>query len=535
MDKNKLYESIKAAEYVPTEEALRFIAFIRLTGNEENDSPMAHYMIADALFSSDPKDKRVLIECMRGLGKSTVVEYAIIYAAALGYWPNFGPVPFLVFLGASQEGNVKQFFKNVANKVENSEFLRSLLDVQRQTDNEIELVNKNGFQTTVTGRGMNTNWRGLRDSSGNRPTVLVADDILGNDVMTSKVIRDTIETNWFSSALPALDPRNYKIIYIGTPLSEEDLLAKLKKSGTYRVVRFPLCDKFPVAPEDFVSIWPDRFTFQYTNDMYAQYEAAGMTRNFYTEYLLQLTDQSALLVDEDDIRWFDPSIVFKNKHNYNLYIVTDFATSIKKSADYSTIGVIAVTSKNDWMLVDGQCKRQTMQENLEDLFKYAQRWNPLGVGIETSGQQGGFISILQDMMMAKNVWFTLAKKPGSREFGIRPAKDKLERFVKGVLPKFKQGKIWLPKPELAALGNPNLLMLVNELVDELSKLTMTGGVNALAHDDALDLLNQMSEMEVYVPSGEQGEMPANESHKVSSHYWSQYEEDEEYIGSSTTF
>ena len=66
----------------------------------------------------------------------------------------------------------------------------------------------------------------------------------------------------------------------------------------------------------------------------------------------------------------------------------------------------------------GQCKRQTMQENLEDLFRY--KWKPLSAGIE-SGQQGGFLSIIREMMMAKNVWFTLAKKPGSK-VGIRPVK-----------------------------------------------------------------------------------------------------------------
>jgi hypothetical protein len=489
-------------KYIPSDEALKFITFLRATGNEENVSPEAHYEIADVLFSPRKKDWKVVIECLRGMGKSTLVEYVFIYVAALGYWPNFGKVPFVVFLGASQEGNVKAFFKNVAGKIANSEFLSALLEIKRQTDNEIELVNKDGVETIAAGRGMSTNWRGIRSRTGKRPTVLIADDVLPNDVMTSEVIRKTIETNWFNSALPALDPIKHKIVYIGTPLSEADLLHQLKRSGAYRLIRFPLCPKFPVTEEEFESIWPDRFTFEYTKDLYDQYEAAGTTRSFYTEYMLEITDLSTLLVEEEDIQWFDPTALIKNKQNYNFYIVTDFATSTKKSADYSTIGVIAISSNSDWLLVDGQCIRQTMQENIDDLFRYVKKWNPLSVGIESSGQQGGFISILQEMMLKRNIWFTFAKKQGSKDIGIRPIKDKMHRFVTGVQPKFKQNKVWLPKPELVSMVSPRLVVLVKELVHELSRFTLAGGVKQLAHDDAIDLFNQLSEMDIYIPSTE---------------------------------
>lgn len=524
---------LQEGKYIPSEEAIKFIAFLRATGNEENTSPEAHYKMADVLFSPDKKDWKVVIECLRGMGKSTVVEYVFIYVAALGYWPGFGKVPFVVFLGASQEGNVKAFFKNVGGKIENSEFLRSLLKVLRQVDNEIELENMDGVVTIAAGRGMSTNWRGIRSRTGQRPTVLIADDVLPNDVMTSEVIRKTIEVNWFNSALPALNPMKHKIVYIGTPLSEADLLHQLKNSGAYRLIKFPLCPKFPVPEEEFESIWPDRFSYEYTKDLYDQYSAAGTAQSFYTEYMLEITDLSTLLVDEEDIQWFDPTLLLKNKHQYNFYISTDFATSTKKSADFSTIGVWAVGSNSDWFLVDGQCKRQTMQENLEDLFRYVSKWKPLSAGIESSGQQGGFLSIIREMMMAKNIWFTLAKKPGSKEIGIRPVKDKVHRFVTGVQPKFKQNKIWFPKPEITKGQNPNLWALVEEMVHELERFTLAGGVSALVHDDAIDLLNQLSEMEIYLPTG--GEVDYSKDIIPVSGVWADIEEEEENTGGSTVF
>ena len=519
--------------YIPSEEALKFVNFLRATGNETNVSPEVHYKIADALFSPEKADRRILIKCTRGLGKSTLSEYAVIYAATMGKWPGFGPVPFVVFLGASMEGNVKQFFKNVANKIERSELLRTYLTVKRQTDNELELVNKDGVEMVIVGRGMNTNFRGLRSKTGHRPTLILADDILDNDVATSDAIKKTIETNWYNSVLPALDPMKHKVILIGTPISDKDLLMQVETSGTYRVERYPLCDKFPCEREEYNSIWPDRFTYDYTTDMYKQYETAGKVQGFIQEYLLEVVDLSTLLVDEEDIQWFDPSLVVKNKDGYNYYVSTDFATSTKKSADYRAIAVWAINSNNDWMLIDGQCVRQTMQENLDDLFKYVQKWRPLSVGIESSGQQGGFLSILQEMMMQRNVWFTLARKAGSKEPGIRPTKDKMHSFVTGVQPKFKQGKIYLPKPELTKVLNPKLHVAVEELVGELSKFTLAGGVQALAHDDFIDTLNQLAEMETFAPAVD---VPTTKVVSFEEGVWIEAEDNgESKYGMSTVF
>lgn len=521
--------------YVPSEEALKFIAFIRAAGIEENISPEAHYKIADALFSSDKADWNVVIECLRGMGKSTIIEYALIYVAAIGYWPGFGKTPFIVFLGASQEGNVKAFFKNVAGKIFASDFLRSLFNldpkVYRQTDSEIELTNKDGVLTIAAGRGMSVNWRGIRSRTGARPTVLIADDVLSNDVMTSEVIRRTVETNWFNSALPALDPRKHKIVYIGTPLSEDDLMHKLKNSGEFLVIRFPLCSVFPCAEEDFDSIWLDRFSYEYATKLYNQFKSAGRAQSFYQEYMLEITDLTTLLVEEEDINWFDHSMLVKNRGQYNFYIVTDFATSTKRSADFTTIGVIAVSSNGDWLLADGICKRQTMQESLDDIFRLVAMWKPLAVGIETTGQQGGFISIIQDMMLQRNTWFQFGRRAGAKDIGIRPNKNKEHRFITGVQPMFKQGKVWFPRPETVSTTFSNLLELLEEMTRELSRFTMAGGVKALAHDDAIDLLNQMSEMEVFAPSAGGGFDPSENSFSGPD-YWGDRKEEVDPNGST---
>ena len=484
--------------YTPSKEALEFIAFIRASGVEDNTSPEIHYHLADRYFG---KSKKVVIESFRGSAKSTLMEWYVIYAAVLGRVHNFGELNFLAFVGDSAENGCKNFSRNIATKIDKSPFLQKYLTLKRRTDNEIEFVNQEGKELYVKTYGMKTNIRGVR-YKGYRPDIVILDDVTTNEAMTSEVIQKTINDNFYKSIIPALHPTRFKIFFIGTPISERDILHQLNNNETWTVHKFPLCEKYPCTKEEFRGNWEDRFPYEAVKEKYDMYKASGELQSFFQEYMLELTDLSTLIVEPDDIKWFDPSAVIAMKNHYNFYITTDFATSQKSSADFSTIGVWAVSSAGDWMLVDGQCKRQEMPTNVDDLFKYAQKYKPMSVGIEISGQQGGFLSWIETEMIRRNIFFTLAKKLGTNTVGIRPTSDKLQRFVTGVAARFKQGKVWLPKFTSLETTNLKLKELADELESELGKLTLAGGVKSLKHDDALDLLNQLSEMEIYLPSAD---------------------------------
>lgn len=507
--------------YVPSEASVRFIAFVRACNIEENANAEIHFKLADKFFS---KSKNIVVESFRGSAKSSIMEWFILYAAVQGKIENFGEVNFIAFVGDSAEGGVKNFFRNLAAKIERSDFLKKYLTVKRKTDNEMELVNVVGHQLNLKGYGAATNIRGVR-YNGTRPEVVVVDDITTNEAAGSEAIQQTINDNFFKGIIPSLHPTKSKVIVIGTPISEKDLLHQLMDNPKWMVHKFPICEKIPCNKEDFRGNWEDRFPYEAVMDKYEMYKAAGHLQSFYQEYMLEVRDLSTLLVDEDDIKWYDPSMIKKSTRVYNYYITTDFATSTKKSADYSVVSVWAVNNNNDWMLVDGQCKRQSMQENLEDLFKFVKKWKPLAVGVESSGQQGGFLSILQDMMMKRNVYFTLAKKRGSKEPGIRPTKDKVHRFVTGVQPKFKQGKVWLPKPEMVKMMNYDFYELLEEAQRELGSFTLAGGVKSLQHDDFIDTMNQLSEIDLFVPSVDDEDSDVPEAVMNSRGVWIDMDED----------
>lgn len=517
------------SSYVPSKESLEFVAFIRACGIEEHANAEIHYRLADKYFSMD---KQILIESFRGSAKSTLMEWLVLYTAVMGELKGFGKVGFIAFIGDSAENGVKNFFRNLVAKIDKSDLLQQLLTIQRKTDAEMELVNPDGVELYLKGFGAGTNIRGVRYKNM-RPSVIIMDDVTTNEAKTSEAIQNTINDNFYKSIMPALHPTKYKVFVIGTPISEKDIIHQLSQNKHWSVHKFPVCQKFPCTKEEFVGSWVDRFPYEAVKEKYDMLEEAGKAQDFYQEYMLEITDLTTRLVDPEDIKWFDPTMVKKNKGAYNIYISTDFATSTKKSADYSVISVWAISNNNDWLLVDGQCVRQTMQENLDDIFRYVTKWKPLSVGIESSGQQGGFLSIIEEMMMKRNVWFTLAKKKGSKEPGIRPVKDKMHRFVTGVQPKFKQNKVWLPKPEL--VRGQTVAGLVDELVYELDRLTLAGGFAALAHDDPVDTLNQLSEMELYTPSAEDVDEIVDPLTKAKAGIWGNVWDEEDNEGSSVIF
>lgn len=234
-----------------------------------------------------------------------------------------------------------------------------------------------------------------------------------------------------------------------------------------------------------------------------------------------MSDEDRLVEDADIVEYDNRSNVISNRNRYNFYITTDFATSERDSSDYSVISVWAYTNNGDWLWVDGICKRQLMDKNIDDLFRLISTYKPMSVGIEVTGQQGGFIQWIQQEMLSRNIFFNMASENNSNKPGIRPNTNKMQRF-NTVLPLFKQRKIWFPK-ELK--DTPEL----QEMYDELRNASKTGFKSK--HDDMVDTISMLSVMSPFKPSQE-----APIVYDKNNDKWEiPDEEDEIFIGNSTIF
>jgi len=308
---------------------------------------------------------------------------------------------------------------------------------------------------------------------GKRPELAILDDLIGDLDANSPTILRNIENNISKAIDKALHPKKKKIILIGTPFGDNDPLCRRVESGTWNASVYPVCEQFPTEKENFRGAWEDRFPYDAIIDMYEEAKSIGQLDSFYQEMMLQVFSDDERLVRDRDIQ-----IVYEEPKDERAvyYITTDFATNEKESSDYSVISVWkCVGSKK--ILVDGICRKQLMDQNVKDLFRLVEEYNPLQVGIETSGQQGGFISWIRKEMNRSSIWFNIKE--------VKSFKNKLQRF-QVVLPEIKAGNILFS--ELMPYE------LKSELMNELTKATRTGFKSK--HDDVIDTVSQLQFLDI---------------------------------------
>lgn len=495
----------KDGEYIPSDFALGFVNFIKLVNGgsgEENITPVLHYKMLDKLVG---KRQSILNMLFRGAAKTTLFgEYLFLYLAVYRAIPGFGEIDLAIYVSDSIENGVKNMRKNLEYRWENSDFLKKYIPVTRFTDVRWEFQNIEGKVLIVKGYGALTGVRGSKEM-GKRPILAVLDDLISDEDARSKTVMASIKDTVYKALNYALHPTKNKIIWSGTPHNKNDALYEAAESGAWDVNIFPVCEKFPCEESEFRSAWPDRFTYDYVKREYNKAIKNGQISAFNQELMLRIMSDEDRLIADTDITWYKRNTVMSNKELFNFYITTDFATSEKTSSDYSVISVWAYNSNGDWLWVDGICNRQLMDKNIDDLFQLSQKYKPQQVGIEVTGQQGGFIQWIQNEMLTRNIYFPLASEGNESKPGIRPNTNKMVRF-NTVVPWFKLGKIWFPEEMKSGI-------VLGEGMEEL-RLASPSGFKS-KHDDFIDTISMLSSLKPWKPSQE----VVFKQDSVDNHLW----------------
>ena len=478
-------------DYMPSDFALEFITFIKLVNGaegEENKSPVIHLQMLDNIQRND---KDTINMCHRGSAKTTLLgSYLILYIATYGEIPGFGKVGYTLYVSDAVENGVKKMRLDLEFRWQNSEFLQEWVPEVKFTDVRWQFVNKDGVKSVVSGHGAKTGVRGTKEL-GKRPVLAILDDLISDDDARSATVIASVEDTVYKAVDYALHPQRRKIIWSGTPFNAKDPLYKAVESGAWHVNVYPICEHWPCTKNEFKGSWEDRFTYEYVKRQYTKAVKAGKVASFNQELMLRIMSDEDRLIADDEICWYSRDTLIQRKSSFNYYITTDFATSDRESADFSVISVWAFNSKGQWFWVDGICKKQTMDKNIDDLFRLARKWllNLQQVGIEISGQQGGFIPWIQDQMIVRGIYFNLAKDKNSSKLGIRPNTNKMQRF-NIVVPFFKTHQIFFPREMKESL-------IMREAVNEL-ELVSPAGMKA-KHDDFLDTISMLANLTAWKP------------------------------------
>lgn len=485
------YRYLNSTDYKPSKFALTFMNFIKLVNGvegEANKTPTVHLALLDKIIGNN---SYVANLCFRGLGKTSLLsEYLCLYLAVFGELPSLGEVTGILYVSDSMENGVASMRESIEYRYENSDFLQKWIPEMKVNEKMIRFKAVNGRRLGIKLYGSATGIRGGK-IYGKRPRLAIVDDIIGDKDAKSKTVMDGLRDVLYKGINHALDPTRRKVIFSGTPFNSTDVLVEAIESGVWDVNVWPVCEVFPCTEEEFSGAWTDRFSYEFVKEQYDMAVGAGKVSAFNQELMLRITSKEDRLIQEEDIRWYSRDSLMRNSSNFNFYITTDFATTNKSSSDYSVVSVWAYNANGDWFYVDGTCARQTMDRSIDDLFRLVQKYRPQQVGVETSGQQGAFITWLQRDMMDRNIWFNFASSNKSGAPGINPTGhgDKLKRFNL-VVPWFKAGKMYFP----------------NELKDGLVLGIFLGQLRLVTHtgikgkDDCIDTVSMLAFMNPWKPS-----------------------------------
>ena len=416
------------------------------------------------------------------------MEYFCLFVGVFHYLPNFGSVDGLIYVSDSMDNGVKSARKNIEFRYNNSEFCQQWIPHATFTDNYIEFGNREGQLLGIKMFGAKTGLRGTK-IFGKRPKIAILDDLVSDEDSNSLASMEKIKDTVYKGVNHALDPTKRKVIFNGTPFNKGDILVEAVESGAWDVNVWPVCEQFPCTEEEFSGAWPDRFSYAYIKEQYDMAEKTGKLSGFYQELMLRLTSEEERLVTDAEINWYQRKKLLANLGNFNFYITTDLANSEKKKSDNSVISVWAYNSNGDWFWVDGICERQTMDKNINDLFRLVQLYKPQQVGIEITGQQVAFIKWLQGEMINRNVWFNFASSDTSNTPGIRPMTSKLARF-NIVVPWFKMGKMFFPEEMKQS-------KIMGQFMQELRLATFSG---LKGKDDCIDTISMLGFLKPWKPS-----------------------------------
>lgn len=533
--------------YTPSIVAIEFFNFVRLTLGEEpeNENSLAHYFLVDVIFMQDTVrdylmirgidyDKikgRTAVLCCREFAKSTIIgSFVPLYMAWKGELPGFGKVNYGLYVGDSMRNNVKTTMNTIEQVYLESEWLQTQFESARFTDELVELVRlprtaseialyetamaAGKKPTQVPGRskrkfamrgvGAQTGTRGTR-SGLQRPQFAIIDDVVPSEAeANSDTILDGIESTIESDVLNALHGAGSFAILIGTPYNKKDPVYSRVESKTWVPVVFPICERIheDMSPSEFIGVWENRHSYSKVMKRYLDAVNSNKTRSFMQELMLRITSEKDKAIPNDYLEFFNRDDILKNGAAYNWYITTDFTTTGGSGNDFSGMAVWAVSSNNDYLLVDLVLKKMDLALQYNELFRLVNKYKRFNgmieVGIEIDGQQKIHLFAIKELMNKKNEYFTIGKQKGGVREGIlsKQSKGGKEGRFSVMVPLFQAGKIQFAR-EL------NDTASMRELRNELDYVTYDehgmlqfGSV----HDDGLDLISQLAMMNIYAPS-----------------------------------
>lgn len=331
-----------------------------------------------------------------------------------------------------------------------------------------EIILKDGSAIVCKGTGQHL--RGLKVGH-QRPTLIIVDDPEDeNNTKTSEAMEGNLR--WLlQSASPSIDPKNGRIVCIGTPLHERCLIFTLREMNGWITMHYHYLNTD--INGTVTSLWAEMRSVETLNQIKKDLDGIGKLSVFYKEYMCEVIGDEDQLFKESYLRYYDGEYhpdgyielkdangVTERKVRVNVYMGIDPASSTRQTADYSTIVPIGVDDDNNRYVLDYFRRRVTPLDFADNILAYYRKYLPKRTRVESVGYQEMLREYLKVKSREQNIYI-----PGL-EIKELPRTSKSLR-LESLQPFFARGKYFVKHKH-------------KELIDEL--LLFPRG----KHDDLLD-------------------------------------------------
>jgi predicted phage terminase large subunit-like protein len=426
-------------------------------------SAPAHYAIARELH--DKTVQKLNIIAPRGSAKSSIVGCILPL-----HHICFDPGPKFIVLVSKTEGHAIRLLDTIKSVLDYSKPFHDYFGYHGMMNARVwkttEIVTDQGDMIMTRGTGQQV--VGLKHLN-QRPTLIIVDD---PEDMNNTKTDESMEYNfrWLMQSLyPSMDPRSGRMIIIGTPQHQRCIVETLKDAHGWKTLHYKSIQ------DDGTALWPEWWPIERLEGVRKEMESVGRVSMFYREFQCQVIGDEDQLFKEEYLRYYEGNLEFNrqkdaflhitrlNDHYYekpritpiNIFMGIDPASSVAKSADFSTIVPLGVDRAQNRYVLPYFRARVTPMKLAEHIMQYYDLYPARRTRIESTGYQ----EMLREYLRSQ-------KHIPGLEIKEAPRTQKSVR-LESMQPYFASGKMHI-QPQM------------RELIDEL--LMYPRG----KHDDLLD-------------------------------------------------
>lgn len=397
---------------IPLRPSILALHSVIFRARREEASPPFHKKILEAFAGPD---RLVVAQAFRGAAKTSLAEEVMLLEAVRG------AIDYGIIVGNSLDSAIERVAA-IKYEIESNETLIEVCgELKGETWREDEIVLANG--TKIKAFGVGQQIRGKKEKRSRRPDFIVCDDLEDEENARTPEARKKL-LSWVMRALyPALHPKKGRLRLIGTPMDTDSLIVRLSQSKDFVSLAFPVMDA------DGNPLWPERFGPDEIERIRNLYHEAGDPDGYEQEYLLNPRGKTETVFEIARISRTLASTVPEGP----TYSFCDPARSVKSSSA-RTAHVVWRWIGDTLVVLEAKGHFHKPSETIGELFRIAEEWDIVEMGVEKDGLEEYLMEPLYDRMreMDRNLPVEGHMAPRDR--------DKI-RFMMGLQPLVQAGKL----------------------------------------------------------------------------------------------